>query len=96
MILSKYNNFDEYLVAIRNLSQDFLIPSENKLTHKNGIPEDLTDNLRKNGLFGISIPKKYGGLELSMEEQILLTFEFCQASCVYRSRFSTTIGLLPK
>jgi acyl-CoA dehydrogenase len=28
-----------------------------------------------------------------MEEQIRLTFEFCQASCVYRSRFSTTIGL---
>ena len=93
MILNKYNTFDEYLIAIRNLSQNILIPSENKLTHKNGIPEDLTNILRKSGLFGISITKKYGGLELSMEEQILLTFEFCQASCVYRSRFSTTIGL---
>ena len=93
MILNKYKTFDEYIVAIRNLSQNILIPSESKLTHKNGIPEDLTEILRKSGLFGISIPRKYDGLELSMEEQILLTFEFCQASCVYRSRFSTTIGL---
>ena len=47
MILNKYNTFDEYLVAIRNLSQNILIPSENKLTHKNGIPEDLTNILRR-------------------------------------------------
>ena len=46
----------------------------------------------ENDLFGISIPKNYGGLGL-VKEQILLTFEFTRASAVYRSRFSTTIGL---
>ena len=57
------------------------------------MPEDLTTALKEMGLFGISIPEEYGGLACTMEEQVLLTFEFCQASCVYRSRFSTTIGL---
>ena len=93
MILDKYETFEEYRKAVRELSQTLLIASEDRLSLEEGIPEDLTDALRDIGLFGISIPSKYGGLGLSMEEQVRLTFEFCQASCVYRSRFSTTIGL---
>ena len=93
MILGTYKNFEEYLKAVRELSQTLLISSENRLSLEDGIPEDLVNALRDIGLFGISIPAEYGGLGLSMEEQVRLTFEFCQASCVYRSRFSTTIGL---
>ena len=93
LILDKYETFEEYRKAVRELSQTLLIASEDRLSLEEGIPEDLTDALRDMGLFGISIPSKYGGLGLSMEEQVRLTFEFCQASCVYRSRFSTTIGL---
>jgi len=89
----QFRNFDDYLTAVRELSQDVLRPNEHRLTREGGIPEDLTEALKEIGLFGISIPKEYGGLGCSMEEQIRLTFEFCQASCVYRSRFSTTIGL---
>ena len=92
LILDKYETFEEYRKAVRELSQTLLIASEDRLSLEEGIPEDLTDALRDIGLFGISIPSKYGGLGLSMEEQVRLTFEFCQASCVYRSRFSTTIG----
>ena len=93
LILGTYKNFEEYLKAVRELSQTLLISSESRLSLEDGIPEDLTNALRDIGLFGISIPAQYGGLGLSMEEQVRLTFEFCQASCVYRSRFSTTIGL---
>jgi len=89
----QFRNFDDYLTAVRKLSQDVLRPNEHRLTREGGIPEDLTEALKEIGLFGISIPEEYGGLGCSMEEQIRLTFEFCQASCVYRSRFSTTIGL---
>ena len=93
LILGIYKNFEEYLKAVRELSQTLLISSESRLSLEDGIPEDLVNALRDIGLFGISIPAEYGGLGLSMEEQVRLTFEFCQASCVYRSRFSTTIGL---
>ena len=93
MILTKFEDFEKYLAAVRDLSQTLLISSEERLSLDRGIPEDLTQALRDIGLFGISIPTEYGGLGLTMEEQVRLTFEFCQASCVYRSRFSTTIGL---
>lgn len=88
-----FARFEDYLAAVRELSQTVLRPAEDRLTRADGVPEDLTTALKEIGLFGISIPEEYGGLACTMEEQVLLTFEFCQASCVYRSRFSTTIGL---
>ncbi len=88
-----FARFEDYLAAVREVSQTVLRPAEDRLTRADGVPEDLTTALKEMGLFGISIPEEYGGLACTMEEQVLLTFEFCQASCVYRSRFSTTIGL---
>jgi acyl-CoA dehydrogenase len=88
-----FGEFGDYLAAVRELSQTVLRPNEHRLTREAGVPDDLTQKLKDIGLFGISIPEEYGGLACSMCEQVLLTFEFTQASCVYRSRFSTTIGL---
>ena len=93
MLNHNFKTFEEYLLAVRELSQNVLRPAEKRLTRENGIPDDLTDALKNIGLFGISIPKNFGGFGFTMEQQVRLTFEFCQASCVFRSRFSTTIGL---
>jgi len=86
-------NFSNYLAQIKKFTDDVLIPNEEQLEIDEEVSKPIIDLIIKNGLFGISIPKRYGGLELSMKEQILLTFEFTRASSVYRSRFSTTIGL---
>ena len=88
-----FTTFEEYLISVRDFSQNILRPAEKRLTREDGIPDDLTNALKDIGLFGISIPKEFGGFGFTMEQQVRLTFEFCQASCVYRSRFSTTIGL---
>ena len=55
LILGTYKNFEEYLKAVRELSQTLLISSENRLSLEDGIPEDLVNALRDIGLFGISI-----------------------------------------
>ena len=57
LILDKYETFEEYRKAVRELSQTLLIASEDRLSLEEGIPEDLTDALRDIGLFGISIPR---------------------------------------
>ena len=93
MTKHNFTTFEEYLFSVRDFSQNVLRPAEKRLTREGGIPDDLTNALKDIGLFGISIPKEFGGFGFTMEQQVLLTFEFCQASCVYRSRFSTTIGL---
>lgn len=87
------DGFATYLERIGRFTRERLIPNEPLLEDLGGIPEDVLQEIREIGLFGISIPESYGGLGFGMEQQVLLTIAFTQASAVYRSRFSTTIGL---
>jgi len=86
-------DFPAYLAQVRTFSREVLRPNEDRVERDDAIPEEIVDAMRDLGLFGISLPPLYGGLGWSMEQQVLLTMEFTQASAVYRSRFSTTIGL---
>lgn len=86
-------DFDAYRRLIAEFTERELIPAENEMVQAGAVPERLLNRMAEVGLFGISIPRKYGGLEWNMEQQVLLTLEFTRASCVYRSRFSTVIGL---
>ncbi len=86
-------DFPEYHARVRTFTQQVLRPNEAQLEAELRIPEAIVDQMRDLGLFGITLPREWGGLGWSMEEQVLLTMEFTQASAAYRSRFSTTIGL---
>lgn len=85
--------FAAYLDSLRRLVAERLIPAEPRLDGAETLPDDLTQLLRDAGLFGISIPEKYGGAGLAMEQQARVMLEVTRASSVYRARFSTTIGL---
>lgn len=85
--------FDDHLEAVRRFTDDELIPREDEMVALGAVPDDLVARLAEVGLFGITIPRAHGGLGWTMEQQVRLTLEFTRASVVYRSRFSTTIGL---
>ncbi|MEU0503150.1 acyl-CoA dehydrogenase family protein [Nocardia sp. NPDC005998] len=85
--------FSTYLKVIAEFTENELIPAENEMVEAGAVPTRIVDRMAALGLFAISIPRVYGGLEWTMEQQVQLTFEFTRASCVYRSRFSTVIGL---
>ncbi|MGW5649195.1 acyl-CoA dehydrogenase family protein [Saccharopolyspora sp. NPDC003752] len=86
-------DFDAYLRTIAAFTDDELIPAEAEMVAAGQVPDAIVRRMAELGLFGISIPPAYGGLGWTMEQQVLLTLEFTRASCVYRSRFSTVIGL---
>lgn len=86
-------DFELYLESIRRFTNEKLIPAERQVEEEDAVPEDLVDEMRRLGLFGMTIPEEFGGLGLAMEHQVRATFEFTRASCVYRARFSTTLGL---
>jgi acyl-CoA dehydrogenase len=87
-------DFDSYLDGIDELTETVLRPNEHRLTQEDGVPEDLTDQLRHHGLFAMTLPVEYGGLGLNTEQQVRLQMAITRASCVYRARFSTTVGLV--
>ena len=85
--------FPEYLDRIAAFTNDVLIPGEGEMVKAGKVPDPIVESMANLGLFGISLPRELGGLDWSMEEQVKLTMEFTRASAVYRSRFSTVIGL---
>lgn len=88
------SDFDAYLDKISALTETVLRPNEHRLTHDGGVPEDLTQEMRDHGLFAMTLPVEYDGLGLSSEQQARVQMAVTRASCVYRSRFSTTVGLV--
>ena len=86
-------DFPTWLAKLDDIVETTLIPGEARITDEATIPSDLAQHLKDFGLFGMTIPERYGGLALSMEQQCLATIAVTRASSVYRARFSTTVGL---
>lgn len=86
--------FEDYLARIRRFTDEELIPTEPEMVRRSEVPPALVDRMAELGLFAITLDREHGGLGWNVEQQVLLTLEFTRASLVYRSRFSTTIGLV--
>ena len=81
------------LGTIARFVRERLIPNEELVAETDEIPADIVADMKAMGLFGLTIPEKFGGLELTMEEEVLAVFELCRASPVFRSLLGTTVGI---
>lgn len=83
-------------ILLDNISRfvrERLIPNEEVVAETDEIPEDIVADMRNMGLFGLTIPETYGGLELTMEEEVMAMFELGRASPAFRSLIGTTVGI---
>ena len=87
------NSFSIFLDTIKRFVDNKLIPREDEVADTNNIPNDIVEEMKNIGLFGISIPTEYGGSDLSMEQEVELTFELGRASPAFRSMAGTNIGI---
>jgi len=81
------------LESIRRFVRERLVPAENEVSETDEIPPAIVQEMRTLGLFGMTIPEEYGGLALTMEEEVRVLFELCQASPAFRSIIGTTVGI---
>jgi acyl-CoA dehydrogenase len=70
-----------------------LVPNEERVAETDEIPVDIVDDMKALGLFGLTIPEQYGGLDLTMEEEVLVMFELGKTSPAFRSIIGTTVGI---
>jgi acyl-CoA dehydrogenase len=70
-----------------------LVPNEERVAETDEIPADVVDDMKALGLFGLTIPEQYGGLDLTMEEEVLVMFELGKTSPAFRSVIGTTVGI---
>jgi acyl-CoA dehydrogenase len=81
------------LESIRRFVRERLIPAEDEVTETDAMPEAIVREMREMGLFGYALPREYGGLGLTTEEQMCVSFELCYASPVFRSYVGTNNGI---
>ncbi|MEM0054293.1 MAG: acyl-CoA dehydrogenase family protein [Nitrososphaeria archaeon] len=81
------------LDTISQFVKEKLIPIEYEVSENDFIPEDIVNQMRNLGLFGLSIPEEYGGLGLTFEEEVNVIMELCHASSVFRSLIGTNVGI---
>jgi acyl-CoA dehydrogenase len=84
---------DQLIDTVRRFVTERLRPIEAEVAENNAVPEPIIREMRELGLFGLSIPEEYGGLDLSMEDECLVIFEMGKASPAFRSEFGTNVGI---
>ena len=92
MTLDK-ETFNIFLSSIEKFVKNKLIPKEEEVVNSNEIPQEIVLEMKKLGIFGLSIPEEYGGSNLTMEEEVKVAFELGKASPAFRSIAGTNIGI---
>ncbi|MBP3945905.1 acyl-CoA dehydrogenase family protein [Psychrobacter sp. K31L] len=84
---------DHIVQTIRQFVNNQLIPKEDWVAENDRLPEDIISQMRELGLFGLTIPEEYGGLGVTMEEEVTLAFELGRTSPAFRSLIGTNNGI---
>ena len=79
--------------SVRRFVRERLVPAEDRVEHDDEVPAEIVEEMKELGLFGLSIPEEYGGIGLSMAEEVEIGFELGQTALAFRSVFGTNVGI---
>ena len=85
--------FDALIETIRRFVAERLRPLEEKVAEEDEVPDEIVREMREMGLFGLSIPEEFGGLGLTMGEEVRVALEFGRTTPAFRSVFGTNVGI---
>ena len=83
----------EFLDTIARFVRERLVPAEAEVAETDAVPPAVVAEMRRLGLFGMTIPEAHGGLGLGMSEEAQVLFELCQTSPAFRSVHGTNNGI---
>jgi acyl-CoA dehydrogenase len=84
---------DQLIDTVRRFVSERLRPLEAQVSEQDAIPDEVLEEMKALGLYGLSIPEAYGGLDLSMEDECLVAVELGRTSPAFRSAFGTNVGI---
>ena len=83
-MITDQDRLDSLIHRTRQFVREIAIPNEDRVEREDQVGDDLVAAMRQLGTFGWSIPKAYGGSELTTEELALAFMELTQCSVAYR------------
>lgn len=85
--------FEQLLETVKAYVEGRLIPAEGRVAQEDAIPQEIVTEMAELGLFGLTIAEEYGGIGLSVEEEMRVVMALCQASPAFRSLVGTNNGI---
>ena len=85
--------FDQLLDLLRGFIRREVMPAEAGIDESDEVPARLIAQAKEMGLYGYALPTEYGGLGLSVEQQVQVTLELGYTSPAFRSLFGTNNGI---
>ncbi len=85
--------FSQLLDTIGRFVRERLRPLEGEVEANDAIPADVVEEMKAMGLFGLSIDPEYGGIGLTMGEEVRVAFELGGTTPAFRSTFGTNVGI---
>ena len=85
--------FDELIEMLRDFIRREVMPAEAGIDESDEIPDRLIAQAKEMGLYGYALPAEFGGLGLSVRQQVLVTMELGYTSPAFRSLFGTNNGI---
>ena len=87
------SEFGELIEVLRDFIRSEVMPAEAGIDESDEIPDRLITQAKEMGLYGYALPSEFGGLGLSVEQQVLVTMELGYTSPAFRSLFGTNNGI---
>ena len=82
-----------FVDTVQRFVRERLVPAEEVVADTDSIPADIVQEMKDMGMFGLTVPEEFGGLGLTMEEEVLVMLEMGKTSPAFRSLFGTTVGI---
>ncbi len=79
--------------TVRRFVKQDLEPISQRVEDEDRIPEEVVQTMRELGLFGLSIPEEYGGLEIGVLGECLVYEEMSAVNACFRTRIGTNNGI---
>ncbi len=86
--------FDQFIEQLHRYVRERLIPAERAVIEADRIPDDILNEMREMGLFGLTIPEEYGGAGMNITQYAKTINVLSYAMPAFRSIISINIGMV--
>lgn len=92
-MINDQETLSSLLERVSRFVKERCVPNEELVAETDEVPADLVQEMKEMGMFGLAIPKQYGGLGLTLEEEILVGQEMAKTGVAFTSVFGTNNGI---
>lgn len=86
--------FEAFRDTVRRFVRERLVPAEAQAIEQNWVPEAILAEMRDLGLFGLTVPAKYGGSGLQIDQYLEIIQQLAWAAPAFRSAIAINTGIL--